>query len=199
MATPYDVIIGSGAGGGTLARHLAPSGKRILLIERGGWLPREPENWDSAQVFIDSRDVSAEQQYPLGRGRALHLQDQAGLLLVDEAGPRPLPEDREAVARGGQEDEVDHRPREPSRQTGELEPDELEDGEAPADHRLLPLSKYRNGAGAAPPLSRPAMDPRRVARLLGRHLRHSGSGRPSCTHSKPGRARRRSRFLPQSC
>ena len=36
----YDVIvIGSGAGGGTLVRHLAPSGKRILLLERGGWLP----------------------------------------------------------------------------------------------------------------------------------------------------------------
>src|SRR5215204_4862882 len=39
----YDVIvIGSGAGGGTLARHLAPSGKRILLLERGDWLTREP-------------------------------------------------------------------------------------------------------------------------------------------------------------
>ena len=39
----YDVIIiGTGAGGGTLARHLAPSGKRILLLERGDWLPREP-------------------------------------------------------------------------------------------------------------------------------------------------------------
>ena len=38
----YDVIIiGSGAGGGTLAGHLAPSGKRILLLERGDWLPRE--------------------------------------------------------------------------------------------------------------------------------------------------------------
>jgi choline dehydrogenase-like flavoprotein len=64
MATPYDVIIiGSGAGGGTLARHLAPSGKRILLIERGGWLPREPENWDSAQVFIDNRYVSKDTWY----------------------------------------------------------------------------------------------------------------------------------------
>ena len=33
------IIIGTGAGGGTLARHLAPSGKRILLLERGDWLP----------------------------------------------------------------------------------------------------------------------------------------------------------------
>ena len=42
----YDVIvIGSGAGGGTLVHHLAPSGKRILLLERGDWLPREPQNW----------------------------------------------------------------------------------------------------------------------------------------------------------
>jgi choline dehydrogenase-like flavoprotein len=41
MATPYDVIIiGNGAGGGTLVRHLAPSGKRILLLVRGDWLPR---------------------------------------------------------------------------------------------------------------------------------------------------------------
>ena len=46
MSDSYDVIIvGTGAGGGTLARHLAPSGKRILLLERGGWLPREPQNW----------------------------------------------------------------------------------------------------------------------------------------------------------
>ena len=45
MTTAYDVIvIGSGAGGGTLVRRLAPSGKRILLLERGGYLPRELEN-----------------------------------------------------------------------------------------------------------------------------------------------------------
>ena len=44
----YDVIIiGTGAGGGTLAHRLAPSGKRILVLERGGYLPRERENWDS--------------------------------------------------------------------------------------------------------------------------------------------------------
>ena len=52
MSEHYDVIIiGTGAGGGTLAHRLAPSGKRILLLERGGYLPREPENWDSNEVF----------------------------------------------------------------------------------------------------------------------------------------------------
>jgi choline dehydrogenase-like flavoprotein len=52
----YDVIvIGSGAGGGTLTHALAPTGKRILLLERGDWMPREPENWDSKAVWIDKR------------------------------------------------------------------------------------------------------------------------------------------------
>ena len=60
----YDVIIiGTGAGGGTLAHRLAPSGKRILLLERGGYLPREPENWDSKEVFGKSRYVTQEQWY----------------------------------------------------------------------------------------------------------------------------------------
>jgi choline dehydrogenase-like flavoprotein len=64
MASAYDVIIiGSGAGGGTLAWHLAPSGKRILLIERGGWLPREPANWDAGEVFVNNRYVSKETWY----------------------------------------------------------------------------------------------------------------------------------------
>lgn len=55
MNNDYDIIIGSGAGGGTLARHLAPSGKRILILERGGWLPLEPENWSASEVFIANR------------------------------------------------------------------------------------------------------------------------------------------------
>jgi choline dehydrogenase-like flavoprotein len=60
----YDVIIiGTGAGGGTLARHLAPSGKRILLLERGDWLPREPQNWDTSEVFVDNRYVSPDTWY----------------------------------------------------------------------------------------------------------------------------------------
>jgi len=61
MSAHYDlIIIGSGAGGGTLARHLAPSGKRILILERGGWLPREPENWSAEEVFIKNRYVSSD-------------------------------------------------------------------------------------------------------------------------------------------
>jgi choline dehydrogenase-like flavoprotein len=60
----YEVIvIGSGAGGGTLARRLAPSGKRILLLERGDWLPREPQNWSAAEVFVENRYVSPDTWY----------------------------------------------------------------------------------------------------------------------------------------
>jgi choline dehydrogenase-like flavoprotein len=60
----YDVIIiGTGAGGGTLAHRLAPSGKRILLLERGGFLPREKENWDPVDVFVRSRYVSRDTWY----------------------------------------------------------------------------------------------------------------------------------------
>ena len=61
MADQYDVIIiGSGAGGGTLAVELAPFGKSILLLERGDFLPREKQNWSSKDVFVDNRYVSKE-------------------------------------------------------------------------------------------------------------------------------------------
>jgi choline dehydrogenase-like flavoprotein len=52
----YDVIIiGSGAGGGTLTYRLAPSGKKILLLERGDYVPREKANWSSQAVNVDAR------------------------------------------------------------------------------------------------------------------------------------------------
>jgi choline dehydrogenase-like flavoprotein len=64
MTDRYDVIIvGSGAGGGTLAHTLAPSGKKILLLERGDFLPRELENWDSTAVFADGRYISPDAWY----------------------------------------------------------------------------------------------------------------------------------------
>jgi choline dehydrogenase-like flavoprotein len=57
----YDVIIiGTGAGGATLAWRLAPSGKRILLLERGDFLPREQDNWDSRAVFVEAKYQARE-------------------------------------------------------------------------------------------------------------------------------------------
>ena len=61
MTEHYDVIIvGSGAGGGTLAHTLAPSGKRILLLERGDFLPRETDNWDPKPVFVEGKYISKD-------------------------------------------------------------------------------------------------------------------------------------------
>jgi choline dehydrogenase-like flavoprotein len=56
MQPSYDiVIIGTGAGGGTLAYALRNSGAKILLIERGDYLPQEPDNWEPKSVFDDAR------------------------------------------------------------------------------------------------------------------------------------------------
>ena len=61
MSEHYDVIIiGTGAGGGTLARRLAPSGKRILLLERGGFVPREKDNWISRLVNLEGKYQTKE-------------------------------------------------------------------------------------------------------------------------------------------
>jgi len=48
----YDVIIiGTGAGGGTMAHALSDSGARILVLERGDFVPREEENWSPEAVW----------------------------------------------------------------------------------------------------------------------------------------------------
>jgi choline dehydrogenase-like flavoprotein len=61
-STQYDVIIiGSGAGGGTLAYRLAPSGKRILLLERGDYVPREKDNWSTRAVNVLGKYATKEQ------------------------------------------------------------------------------------------------------------------------------------------
>ncbi len=62
--TTYDVIIvGSGPGGATAAWRLAQTGKRILLVERGDYLPRERANWDSDEVFRKGRYQADETWY----------------------------------------------------------------------------------------------------------------------------------------
>src|SRR3954454_7871187 len=60
----YDVIVvGTGAGGGTFAHTVAASGKRVLLLERGDFLPREMQNWEPEAVFVDGRYMSPETWY----------------------------------------------------------------------------------------------------------------------------------------
>jgi choline dehydrogenase-like flavoprotein len=52
----YDIIIiGTGAGGGTLLHKLKDSGKKILVLERGTYLPSEKQNWDTVEVFQKER------------------------------------------------------------------------------------------------------------------------------------------------
>jgi choline dehydrogenase-like flavoprotein len=64
VAEHYDfIIVGTGAGGGTLAHTLASSGKRILLLERGDFLPRETDNWDPRAVFVDGKYISPDAWY----------------------------------------------------------------------------------------------------------------------------------------
>jgi choline dehydrogenase-like flavoprotein len=64
VSDDFDVIvIGTGAGGGTLAHTLAQTGKRILLLERGNFLTRETDNWASGPVFIDGRYISPDTWY----------------------------------------------------------------------------------------------------------------------------------------
>jgi len=66
------IIIGTGAGGGTLAYHLAPSGKRILILERGDYVAREKDNWNPKAVNVDARyntkelwrDVDGKELHP---------------------------------------------------------------------------------------------------------------------------------------
>ncbi len=54
------IIIGSGAGGGTIAKIVAEAGKQILILERGNFLPQEKENWDSEAVFMENRYHTSE-------------------------------------------------------------------------------------------------------------------------------------------
>ncbi len=68
----YDVIIiGTGAGGGTLAWKLAPSGLRILLLERGDYVPRELDNWSTRAVNLEGK-YAAKEEWRDGDGESLH-------------------------------------------------------------------------------------------------------------------------------
>lgn len=72
MTTHYDVIIiGTGAGGGTLAYALAPSGKRILMLERGDYVPRQKDNWSPRAVNVEAKYHTKEVWHDK-EGKPLH-------------------------------------------------------------------------------------------------------------------------------
>jgi choline dehydrogenase-like flavoprotein len=61
MSNTFDIIIiGSGAGGGTVARELSSTGARVLIVERGGFIPQEEHNWNPASVWRDLRYRTTE-------------------------------------------------------------------------------------------------------------------------------------------
>ncbi|NES20154.1 MAG: GMC family oxidoreductase [Symploca sp. SIO3E6] len=60
----YDlIIVGTGAGGGTLAYKLAASGKKILILERGDFMPLEEQNRSNVDIFKRERYHAPEQWY----------------------------------------------------------------------------------------------------------------------------------------
>ena len=73
-SSEYDlIVIGSGPGGASLAQRLASTGKRILILERGDYLPREEANWSAKAVFVDAR-YQADETWVGKDGRDIHPQ-----------------------------------------------------------------------------------------------------------------------------
>ena len=66
------VILGAGPGGGALAYALKDSGAAVLLVERGGFLPIEPANWDAHAVFGQGRYKTSEHWIDTIRNRSYH-------------------------------------------------------------------------------------------------------------------------------
>ncbi len=102
----YDIIIiGSGMGGGALAYALRESGAKILLLERGDFLPREPQNWQVDAVFGQNRYKPAEHWIDASSGSAfkpgVHYYVGGNTKVYGAALPRFRVEDFDAIEHEG--------------------------------------------------------------------------------------------------
>ena len=61
MTQPEVIIIGSGIGGATLAAALAPSGRRVLILERGEHQRPSAYDRDAQAIFVDRHYRSNEE------------------------------------------------------------------------------------------------------------------------------------------
>ena len=106
----YDVlVIGSGPGGASVAARVAETGKRVLILERGDFLPRERDNWDSQAVFGNAKytaDVTFYDRHDRpfrrdhGRFRDRNVDRERPM---DSRPQPPLERSHEPVAEGGGE------------------------------------------------------------------------------------------------
>lgn len=68
------IIVGSGAGGSAAAYALVKAGKRVLMLEKGGFLPRDGSTQDVATVFVEQR-FKAGEPWRDGRDKPLALDE----------------------------------------------------------------------------------------------------------------------------
>ncbi len=66
------LIIGSGFGGAMAAWALVDAGWRVTVVERGGWVPRGPENWQAESVGTLGPHYTATDLYQAGDGSSAH-------------------------------------------------------------------------------------------------------------------------------
>jgi choline dehydrogenase-like flavoprotein len=69
--TEYDaVVVGSGFGGCMAALELVEAGLRVLMLERGGWVARGPENWSGEGAFVRTPFYAEDSAFEVVGGKA---------------------------------------------------------------------------------------------------------------------------------
>ena len=62
------IVVGSGFGGAMAAHALVHAGHRVLMLERGGWVARGPQNWRQSGMGLLGPHYSTETPYEVSVG-----------------------------------------------------------------------------------------------------------------------------------